>query len=62
MGGVWSNTSISLDTRPLELQMKALLGLVSTVSYSRPSFMTFESASQFPVYLLWGKRLFSIVS
>ena len=37
-------------------------GLVSIVSYSHPSFMTFETASQFHVYLLWGQCPFSIVS
>ena len=29
---------------------------------SRPSLMTFVSATQFHVYLPWGQRLFSIVS
>ena len=36
-------------------------GLVSIVFYSRPSSMTFVSASQFHVYLLVGSHLSSAV-
>ena len=37
-------------------------GLVSIVSYSRPSLMIIASASHFHVYLLWGQHLFSLNS
>ena len=37
-------------------------GLVSIVSYSRPSLMIIALGTQFYVYLLWGQRLFSRVS
>ena len=37
-------------------------GLVSIVSYGRPSLMIIASATQFHVYLPWGQRPFSIVS
>ena len=37
-------------------------GLVSIVSYSHPALMIIASASQFHIYLPWGKRPFSIVS
>ena len=37
-------------------------GLVSIVSYSRPSLMIIASRTQFHVERPWGKRLFSIVS
>ena len=48
----------------LELETKAIrrFAKVSIVSYSRPSLMIIESASQFHVYLPWGQRLFSLVS
>ena len=48
----------------LELETKAIrrFSKVSIVSYSRLSLMIIASASQFPVYLPWGQRLFSIVS
>ena len=41
---------------------KGRAGLVSIVSYSRPSLMIIASLTQFHVYLLWDQRLFSIVS
>ena len=37
-------------------------GLVSIVSYSRPSLMIIASRTQFHVERLWGQRMFSIVS
>ena len=48
----------------LELETKAIrrFAKVSIVSYSRPSLMIIASASQFHVYLPWGRRPFSIVS
>ena len=48
----------------LELETKAIrrFAKISIVSYSRPSFVTFASASQFHVYLPWGQSPFSIVS
>ena len=63
---VFRNTDI--DTfgfgKPLELETKAIrrFAKVSIVSYSRPSLMIIELASQFHVYLPWGQRPFSIVS
>ena len=48
----------------LELETKAIrrFAKVSIVSYSRPSLMMIELASQFHVYLPWGQPPFSIVS
>ena len=37
-------------------------GLVSIVSYSRPSLMIIASRTQFHIERPWGQRLFSIVS
>ena len=54
-----------LVTSPATLKISAvhdLIGLVSIVSYSRQSLMTFGSATRFHVYLPWGQQLFSIVS
>ena len=52
------------DGCELELETNAIrrFGLVSIVSYSRPSLMIIASVSQFHVYLPWGQRPFSIVS
>ena len=47
---------------PFELETKRRFAKVSIVSYSRPSLMIIASASQFHVYLPWGKHPFSIVS
>ena len=38
------------------------LGLVSIVSYSRPSLMIIVSRTQFHVYLPWGQCLFSVLN
>ena len=45
-------------------QVRTILlgGLVSIVSYSRPSLMIIASRTQFHVERPWGKRRFSIVS
>ena len=54
----WSSDQ-SVSHQPLELGTKAIrFGLVSIVSYSRPSLMMIASVSQFHVYLPWGQRLF----
>ena len=48
--------------REIGLPMKSHKGLVSIVSYSRPSLMIIVLGSHFHIYLLWGQWLFSIVS
>ena len=57
-------TSTPPPQSTLELETKAIrmFAKVSIVSYSRPSLMIIALATQFPVYLPWGQRLFSIVS
>ena len=54
-----------VDTRAWNegyLKVREDFGLVSIVSYCCPSLMIIAPASQFHIYLPWGKCLFSIVS
>ena len=53
----WSVARIELETNAIRR-----FGLVSIVSFRRPSLMIIPSASQFHVYLPWGQHPFSIVS